>query len=535
MIGTRIGGIWPAVAFSVALATTPSRTADAGGMAIPGSGPQPQARAGAFVAKADDPSALLHNVAGFAKLDGTVITLGANFVDFSLSYQRTGRYETTNDHLSYEGLPYPEIHDSSRPDFGIGGFQAIPTIAIGTDFGRPELPIRVAFGIFTPQGYPSRKYPLEIDMGVADLAPGPMRYDIIEQKATVILPSVVVAWKATPQLDVGARLSVGYGSVQGKKGVWSVRNYEESPGRDTVFALDGSDPFIGSYPYIPAFGAGVLYRPTNYLELGASYSSKLEIRTEGIGVPGIGSGIGLEITTQPLDDKYTRCAKGGVVGALKACVNLDIPQMATIGGRYIFRDSSGGERADVELDVRWEDWSASTNTQFLIDGEINVEDAGYLTLNPLVNRHGYQDVFSFRLGGAYNFPVAGNKLIVRAGTAYDTRTAPASWARVDIDGKRRLVLTTGLGFETSRFRIDVGGGVVLEPDITVAQCSPPDGPTFTNPGCDGSGKDTPVRERTSPDPAQALQGPYNQIQSPFNAGLYQSGYVLLSAGVTFWY
>ena len=68
-------------------------TAVGGGIFVPGTGPQAQGRAGACVAKADDPSALYHNPAGFSKMVGTVIYMGTNFVDYDIEFQRFGRYE----------------------------------------------------------------------------------------------------------------------------------------------------------------------------------------------------------------------------------------------------------------------------------------------------------------------------------------------------------------------------------------------------------------------------------------------------------
>lgn len=501
----------------------------AGGMSLPGTGPQPQARAGAFTAKADDPSALAHNPAGFAKLDGTVVTVGFNLVDFSLSYQRTGSYEASGRDEVWEGQPYPTIKDESHPDLGIGEYQAIPLVAVSTDFGRPSLPVRAAIGLFAPQGYPGRDFADNIDVGVGEDAPAPQRYDIMEQHATVVAPTLAVAYSPLDVLDVGARFSWGYAKTGGKKALWSVRNYEEWPGRDAVFTLDAKDAFV------PSFGLGLLYRPASWVELGAAYNSRISIRSKGTGTSDIGGGILEGLETIPIEDQYTLCGPGGEVGALISCLDFDIPQNATVAARYVFRDESGAERADVELDVRWEDWSESTVTTIIVDGQISVDGAGYLPLNASVNRHGYQDVFSFRLGGAYSFPIGRNKLILRAGAAYDTRTAPLSWTRVDIDNKRRATLTTGIAFETSRFRVDLGGGRVLEPDNTVAQCQPPDGPSLDSPGCDGTGEDAPVLDRTAPDPGQPLQGPLNAIESPFNAGTYESGYTLFSLGLTTWF
>jgi len=304
---------------------------------------------------------------------------------------------------------------------------------------------------------------------------------------------------------------------------------KEWPQRDAVFTLDAKDSFV------PTFALGALYRPLPWLELGASYNSKISIRSKGTGTSDLGSGLLEGLLTIPMEDQYTLCGPGGEIGALVSCLDFDIPQNATIAGRYIFRDAKGEERADVELDIRWEDWSASTITTIIVDGQIDIDGAGALPFNPSVNRHGYEDVFSFRLGGAYAIPIGANKLILRAGAAYDTRTAPKSWTRVDIDNKRRGTFTTGLAFETSRFRIDLGGGVVIEPDHTLEQCEPPDGPSLGYTGCSGTGEDAPVLDRDSPDPGQPLQGKLNQIESPFNAGTYESGYKLLSLGVTAWF
>jgi long-chain fatty acid transport protein len=505
-------------------------SAHAGGIVIPGAGPQPQARAGAFVAKADDPSTLAHNPAGFAKMDGTVVTVGANFVDYDLTFRRTGNYESTGiDGADYEGSAYPAVSDQSTPSFGIGDFQAVPSIAVSTDLGMPELPVRFGIGLFAPQGYPARTFPTQLSVdGASDPAPAPQRYDIIRQEARVVLPSIAVAYSPLDDLDIGARFSWGFGTTQGQKSVWSVRNYEEDPGAESVFTLDASDNFV------PAWGLGLLYRPTDFLEIGANYRAKVEIRSKGTGNSEVGDGVIGGLMTVPVDDQYALCEPGGEIGALKACLDIDVPQMATVGGRYIVRDADGRERADVELDVRWEDWSSASITRIQVDGQVD-SGGGFLPLNSTLNKHGFQDVFSIRLGGSYSFPVAGNHLIVRGGAAHDTATAPDSWLRVDIDGKARTTLATGLAFETSRFRVDVGGGVVLEGDVTVDQCLPPDGPTVDMPGCGPGGEEIPFAERDRPDPGQPLRGPQNQLESPFNAGTYESGYLLLSIGVTAWF
>src|SRR6266545_1005657 len=85
--------------------------ARAGGLFVPGYGSQAQPRAGAFVAKADDPSALFYNPAGLAGQKGTSIHLGFNFVSFEQTYRRAGVYEAPEEGEGepppWTGEPYP--------------------------------------------------------------------------------------------------------------------------------------------------------------------------------------------------------------------------------------------------------------------------------------------------------------------------------------------------------------------------------------------------------------------------------------------
>ena len=36
---------------------------------------------------------------------------------------------------------------------------------------------------------------------------------------------------------------------------------------------------------------------------------------------------------------------------------------------WIFRDSAQGEKGDIELDVRWENWSRASDTEIIVDAQ----------------------------------------------------------------------------------------------------------------------------------------------------------------------
>lgn len=509
------------IGFLIALLAAPA-TARAGGIVLPGLGPQAQARAGAFTAKADDPSALFHNPAGFAKQKGLVVYLGFNLLDYSMEFQRAGTYDATGEDLPFEGQPFPVTEDTSSPAVGLGPFQTTPLLAISSDLGG-DLPLRVGFGVYAPHSYPDRAYDTDyVFEADPNQAPPPGRYDIFEQQAMIILPSFALAYSVTDQIDVGVRASWGIGQVKATTFLWGIQNYEEWVANDALFAVDVTDNFM------PSFGAGAMWRPSPSFELALAYDNGVTLNGKGWGDTTLGSNLGLSDQHEyllPAD--YPSCGDGeGSENHLRSCLELGLPRTVTVGGRYILRDQAGGERADLEFDVKWEQWSAVSDIKVIVDGQSGITG---IALNDTILRHGFQDTFSFRVGGSYRLAMGGKKLTVRGGAAYDTATAPQSWTRLDMDGARRALLAAGLAYDLDRLRFELGGGVVIEPDRTVGSCNP----NVFDKGCAGTGRDTPQSEREHPDPLQPLSGPNNQVESPFNGGTYQSGYFLLSLGASY--
>lgn len=506
--------------------------AHAGGTANPGYGSQAQPRAGAFVAKADDPSAIFHNPAGLAKIKGTVIQIGVNLVNFSQSFTRAGSYDQCTDQqcpaggLDYAGQPYGKIKNLSHGAAAIGDFAVVPLISAVSDFGL-DLPIVFAAGIMTPgMGSADREYAPDYNLSEdPTVPPPPGRYDVIRQEVVVLHPSIAAAYRINDKIDLGARVSWGFAQLKAESALWGMRNYEEWEGMDVDFAADAKDNFV------PAFGFGALYRPISSVELGFNYRSASNVRSKGTGSVVGGSaqvgGITLSDLLQPRTDSPFRCGGGGTIAGFVTCLDLTLPQNATIGGRWILHDGNGGETADVELDVQWENWSNASQIKTRVDAETPTG-----TLPPSTIRHGYKDVVSVRLGGSYTLPVGAHKLSIRAGAAYDTETAPTSWTRLDQDGFARTTLGTGVSYEIPGWRFELGGGAILEGKRTVDHggCNP----DIANIGC-ANNEEIPVADRDAPDPVQPLRGQLNQTQSPFNAGVYEQSYLIFSLGATAWF
>ncbi|HEY5937105.1 MAG TPA: outer membrane protein transport protein [Kofleriaceae bacterium] len=519
-------------------------SAHAGGMYLPGSGAISTSRAGAAIASVDSGEALGLNPAGLAKTTGTTITLSMAIIDYAMKFQRRGTYDAIpNVDLPYEGQPYPLVEDASTAPLGIGGFQPIPVFAVTTDLGGLVPNLTLAAGIYAPNSYPFRdlcthqpgrgcvKYVLNRD---PNELPNPARYDVVDRDAKLFMPTLAASYRISPTLDVGARFGWGFSSVSSSIHVWSAPgNVVEDVGGDGLLEVEGKDNFV------PSYGVGFTFRPTPTIEIAGTYNSEIQIRGKGTARTELGerSGAsGIEVMVVPIPDEFAQCAPGGKVGAFKACINAQLPRTATVGARYKFL-GGGDERGDIELNVGWENWGnpASTDYRVQIDSEIVTSGGGGLAIKPNVVRHGFQDVFTARLGGSWRFPLGANKLIARGGIGHDTAAARTGWQRASIDGAARTTITAGAGLRTKRFQIDAGFGVVLEgSNNNPGECNPTS-PIPDELGCNGDGVQRPLEDRQGPDPINPLVVPDQQLEAPTNQGVFESRYVMFMLGATTWF
>jgi long-subunit fatty acid transport protein len=285
----------------------------------------------------------------------------------------------------------------------------------------------------------------------------------------------------------------------------------EDPGQDVDADITARDGGIFN------LGLGVHLALSPRWELGAAYSSAIAIRSRGTARLVLGERLREPIAggsgsyeVAPVADAVARCAPGGTSQALAACVDVTLPQAASIGLRHIAIDRRSRVRGDIELDLRWEDWSAAGDYRVVIDGQylgIPIQESRV--------RHGTSDVFSLRLGGSYRL---GNALRheLRAGIGYDGPAAPTSWARIDADSAAHLTASLGAALTLSRIQLALGVTVVDPPDISVAE-----------PGA------TPTDSaRTQPDVLVPTSAADRQPYHPFNSGRHTARYLIGSVGLS---
>jgi long-chain fatty acid transport protein len=497
----------------------------AGGLFLPGIGPSAVARAGAWIATADDPTALATNPAGLGQQWGTVVYIGSTFLDYSMSFARRGNYESEpGETHPWDGQPYPVVTDASKPPIGFGSFQALPTIAVSTDAGLHVKGLRFGAGVFVPTSYPTRSMDASYVFDDPNTPPPPTRYDVVDQQAAIVMLPIGASYAISDKLLVGARFVWGIANIKATTYTWGFPgNFNETTTKDSLFHLEATDNFA------PAYGAGLLYKLNDDVQLGAQYTSQLSVNAVGTGTAITSKNLVPPVVLEPADQPH--CAPGGTAESLKGCIDIALPMSAGIGARYLMHDTDGRAKGDLELNVQWENWGADDVSNYKVT--VDAKALG-IPLKQSIISHGLKDTFSFRLGGAREITDA---VALRAGVAYDTKAAKDSWERADLDGAARFTFAGGGSYKAGKLRIDAGLGYVYEGTRSMGS-NPPCNPTSSMAGCDGSGVQTPVADRTQPDPIQPLADPNNNnlhMQSPINSGTITSHYVffLLAANYQF--
>jgi long-subunit fatty acid transport protein len=566
---------------AIALPALVAQPVAAGGLFLPGSGAISTSRAGAAVASADDGEALSINPAGLAKSSGFTLTISAAITRYYMKFNRAGEYDQPAfaiDEQGYEGQPFAPVTNEPKPPLGIGTFQPIPVIAVVSDLGGRIKGLTLAAGLYAPNGYPFRDMSQGYTsgdnfldntacQGTGCIAPPPTRYDVLTSESTALFPSIAAAYRIAPSLDIGARFSAGTAKAKTQVMVWgTTNNVEESVRNDTFATLDVKDGFI------PTFGIGMTWRPSPVLEIGAVYNAPAVFKTRGSGLSIKGPSVDPAKVVGPIGDNAVgdrvRCEAEGdfeVGGKVPACINLQLPQNATVAVRYKKLDRYGRMRGDLELDVGWENWGKTCDFnseagikanadctspgQFLVnlDAGLYVNDVFTEALQVNAVNLGLQDVYTFRLGGSWIIPVndgsadpAGwpNQIILRGGLGHDTRAARDGFLRASFDGAARTTATIGAAYRTPKWELNLGGGVVFEGTNRNANTGLDGGPCNPIPadptGC-GDGLFTEIEDRRGPDPTNPLLAPEVQTENPFNQGTITSHYVMFMLGYNrFW-
>lgn len=417
MHASRVGSLVFAGVTGAALLCA-SSTAYAGGFDIPDNGAQALGRGAAFVAKADDSTAIYYNPAGLARQRGTRVYAGGNLYLHSFEFQRSGSFpDDPNDPATPWGQrPFPVVNNAAGPFFA-------PFLAASTDFASLDR-LTIAVGAFGPPIIGNRTFPLAIRG-----APAASRYDFIQSRSTIFFPTASAGYRVTPWLDLGVsahlvlaqfdQTSVSYADA----GQCANVEYQPCDSRNTLAASATS--------FAATFGA--LVRPSANVAFGLSVRTPVSLEAQGV------------LTPQAPKSLDAQLDPG------QAFLSTRLPLIVRAGARYISMDGDF-EVYDLELDGTYEGWGAAQG-----DGpRIRIPSLGAFKNIDTLIVHGYTDTFSVRGGGAYNLDVLDGIFTVRAGAFYDSPATSFQYTRLDFDTLTKIAGTVGLGYRHGAIGVDIG-------------------------------------------------------------------------------
>ena len=359
--------IYPIAVWLLAIVTAPPQ-AVAGGFERSDPSSKGLAMAGAFVAQAEDPSALFYNVGALGLLDedGPNVTVG-----LSLS---------TIDDADYRGLP---------PGVGAGEQGRVSDIEELTPhaFGAFDLGERttLGLGLYSPFGF-------EIDWAEPDEFAG--RYESLLSELDTLDLAVGIAYEAQPNFALGASLVYRSSDFSFQRRLASFDPAAGSIVDVASLVTDASDETgLG-------FTAGVLWRSDAQWSLGVTYRSSIDIDYGGGArltqiLTGNAALDALIAATVPFDED------------LAFETGIEFPESATLG--LAFAVGNGGV---VELDVDWTGWSRLESIALLLPDNPEFDE---------VKPMRFSDTLAYRVGGRFELGGGG---VLRAGIALDETPQP---------------------------------------------------------------------------------------------------------------
>lgn len=186
--------------------------ADAGGLFYPNQGVHGQAQGGAFVASADDFSALYWNPAALIHLEGWGLAAGLTLARQPVEFQRAGgegRWKacaddepncldpSSEDHAAMLARPYDPVSNEAP-------WRTIPQFGLHYRFKKPDLTL--ALGLTTPIAA-WLDYPV---VGVNDTTLSPARYRMISARLDQARIALGAAWRPDPHVTIGLTAEVVY-------------------------------------------------------------------------------------------------------------------------------------------------------------------------------------------------------------------------------------------------------------------------------------------------------------------------------------
>jgi len=393
---------------------TLTTTAFAGGLYFNDRGVRPMARAGAFVAGADDGGAVWYNPAGLADTKNGVM------MDGTLSFFN-GKF-TRVDGVDAMGSTRPTVEQSNMK-------LPIPTLAITHDLGTRRA--QFAIGVLAPNVVLA-EWPSEVQQG-QQRVPAPQRYSLISMHGSIAANVFVGAGVRLPK---GFSLGVDVMLVAGQ-----LKLNQMLTGCDGALCTFTEDPEYDAnvtvrLPFVTATAvAGITYE-YGMMRIGASVMTPYAMKGT--------ADLNVALPPAAIFDDAT-------VNGDKAKTRVDFPLIARAGLQLQPFDP-----LKVEFAFVWEQWSRQQEITLTPQNVTinNVTGIGDYAVGPVTIPRKMRDVYSFRLGGELEFAKSGFSML--GGIAVENSAFKEQYlSPLTMDGDK-LTLGGGFSLEMGRsMRVDL--------------------------------------------------------------------------------
>jgi long-chain fatty acid transport protein len=223
--------------FTLSFASCLPLAASAGGFRLPDQDAFATARGEAFVATADNASAIFYNPAGIAQLEGQNIRGGIYGIDINTTFHS----------------PAPPAGNGGS--FGNGNkLHAVPQIFY--TFSPTNLPVAFGLGIYSPYGL-SLEWPDNTGFRTVGT----------QASLTYLTINPSVAFKLSPNFSIGGGITANYADADLQQGL-------------LPFPYNNSFEFKGS-GWAVGYNFGLLWKPIEQISFGASFHSATKFNLTG--------------------------------------------------------------------------------------------------------------------------------------------------------------------------------------------------------------------------------------------------------------
>jgi long-chain fatty acid transport protein len=369
------------------------------------------AMGGAFVAQADDPSAVYYNPAGILQLDGTQVSAGVSLISPNASFKTDG---------NRANLPPPVLSNWGGPPAGTTTSIEAVNFWIPNAYVTQKVGDRwgFGFGVFSNFGL-STEWPEEWEG----------RFIVGGNKAEITTLSLnpVVAFKPFERLSLAAGPVLQYIDIELKYKIPNALGPPVGPIGPPIIG-PGAVPEAGvkltGDNWAWGWNVGLLYRITDTLKFGASYRSQIKHEIDGG------------------DVKFSPEGVNGLTNVNDASADFKLPAIAYLGLSWAPKPFT------FEFDAQWTQWS--TYNKLAVDFNKTI-GAGPAATSGLSQEKDWKSVWAYRFGAQYSVT---DYLDLRAGIIYDPSPIPDRSLDPLIPSGDRWLYCVGFGAHYQKFAFD---------------------------------------------------------------------------------